>query len=152
MVSNCIPYEGTRNAKGYGVLPTPVYGTRLAHRAALAELLGRPVEGVTRHECDNPPCINPEHLSEGSQAENVNDACERGRMKGGRKDQTHCIHGHELSDENVTTYERASTRSTIQARRCMTCRRENNKKQAQRRKEARHARGLLKQGRPSIGK
>ena len=148
---NCIPHEGATNATGYGILSKKVHGSRLAHRAALAEALGRPVNGVTRHICDNPPCVNPAHLLEGTQADNMNDAFERGRSRGGRWDRTHCVHGHPFIGDNVTTYTRASTRSVFQARRCMTCRVENNKKQAQRRKDARHARGLLKVGRPSSG-
>lgn len=138
----CIEFDGPRNKGGYGVRSLHVSGTRLAHRAALADKLGRQVEGVARHTCDNPPCINPDHLIEGTQADNIDDAVARGRARGGRHDQTHCIHGHELSPENVATYKRPSTRKEITARRCLTCRREANQRQAQRRKEARHARGL----------
>lgn len=137
--SDCVEYTGTRNRDGYGVLPKAVDGSRLAHRAALAEHLGRPVVGIVRHSCDNPPCINPSHLSEGTQADNVADAVSRGRARGGRRDQTHCLHGHALTPDNVATYTRKSTRSTFQARRCLTCRREYNKKQAARRKANRAA-------------
>lgn len=138
----CVEYSGTRNADGYGVLAKPVNRSRLAHRAALAEKLGRPVEGVARHSCDNPPCINPDHLLEGTQADNINDAFERGRMRGGRAGQTHCVHGHEMTPENTLYYAKASTRKIVEARRCMTCRREANNKQAAARKDARHKRGL----------
>lgn len=34
------------------------------------------------HKCHNPPCINPEHLYEGAQAENVRDAWDRGTLTG----------------------------------------------------------------------
>jgi hypothetical protein len=34
---------------------------------------------VVRHTCDNPLCINPEHLISGTQADNVKDMWERGR-------------------------------------------------------------------------
>lgn len=34
---------------------------------------------VIRHTCDNPPCVNPDHLLLGTQAENVRDREERGR-------------------------------------------------------------------------
>lgn len=153
MAGDCIEFEGARNKGGYGVLPREVNGSRLAHRASLAEYLGRPVQGIVRHSCDNPPCINPEHLIEGTQQSNVDDAVERGRVRGGRYAQTHCMHGHELTPDNVQIYERPSRRSVTKCRRCMECRRIANQKQAAKRKAARHARGLLKTGRkPSHGK
>lgn len=144
MVGACVEYQGAKNASGYGVIPKPVNGSRLAHRAALAEALGRPVQGVVRHSCDNPPCINPMHLTEGTQAENVQDAVDRGRVRGGRWNQTHCMHGHELTPENVQTYERLSTHSVVVARRCLKCRRAANKRQSEARKRSRHERGLLR--------
>lgn len=144
MADDCVEYPGAKNAYGYGVLPKPVSGSRLAHRAALAEYLGRPVEGFVLHSCDNPPCINPAHLREGNQAENVLDAVHRGRAKGGRREQTHCVNGHELSPDNVSTYVRKSTHKTFDARRCMECRREANKRQAEKRKLARQERKSLR--------
>lgn len=65
----CVEWGGARNAQGYGVMPKAVHGSRLAHRAALAEKLGRAVQGVSRHTCDNPPCVNPDHLIEGTQSD-----------------------------------------------------------------------------------
>lgn len=34
------------------------------------------------HTCDNPACVNPAHLYNGSAQENANDKIERGRMRG----------------------------------------------------------------------
>lgn len=38
------------------------------------------------HSCDNPPCVNPRHLYEGTNQDNVNDAVSRNRHKTGEKD------------------------------------------------------------------
>ena len=145
----CLLYEGTTNDGGYGVLPKPVHGSRLAHRAALAEKLGRPVEGHALHHCDNPPCIAPRHLYEGSPQNNADDAVARGRARGGRWNQTACSQGHELTGDNVQFATRKGTRPdrpTITVRRCMECRRKHNDEAAARRKAQRHERGLVHTG------
>ena len=141
--TQCVEYTGTRNATGYGVLPRAVNGSRLAHRAALAEKLGRPVVGVTRHTCDNPPCVKPEHLIEGTQADNMADAKSRGRMRGGRYDQSACSKGHALTTENTRLKPNPSCRLGVE-RVCRTCNQQHNKNLAARRKAARHERGLLR--------
>lgn len=52
----------------------------MVHRLAYELWIGPILEGrVVRHKCDNPPCINPDHLLEGLQSDNVNDMIERNR-------------------------------------------------------------------------
>ena len=54
-------------------------GGRLAHRKALMDL-HVPIAGmIVRHLCDNPPCINPDHLAVGTQADNLADMHEKHR-------------------------------------------------------------------------
>ena len=53
------------------------------------------------HSCDNPRCVNPEHLRQGTQADNARDASIRGRTANGNTHLTHCKNGHNLSPENV---------------------------------------------------
>lgn len=69
-----------RNALGYGTITVNKKNT-YAHRYSYlihnnnADISGK----VTRHKCDNPCCVNPEHLIAGTQKENVNDILLRGR-------------------------------------------------------------------------
>jgi transposase-like protein len=56
----------------------------MVHRVALAEKLGRPIRPGMKalHHCDNPPCHEPEHIYEGTSAQNNQDTIERGRWRG----------------------------------------------------------------------
>lgn len=64
----------------YGETKTFPYG----HRTAWALANGRwPVVGeVVMHDCDNPPCVNPEHLTIGTQMQNIADRPRSGRWFG----------------------------------------------------------------------
>ena len=54
---------------------------RRAHRVAWEAHNAEPIpEGmIVRHTCDNPACINPEHLVLGTPKDNTHDMLERGR-------------------------------------------------------------------------
>ena len=51
-----------------------------AHRW-IFELLNGPIQDglVIRHKCDNPKCVNPLHLEQGTLSDNTRDAVKRGR-------------------------------------------------------------------------
>lgn len=77
--TQCIEWTGSFTPNGYGRFT--VRGKELlAHRVSFilykAELDG---EAVLRHSCDNHRCINPNHLTSGTQQENVDDMLEKGR-------------------------------------------------------------------------
>jgi hypothetical protein len=79
MDSPCEEWPGARDKDGYGI--REVNGTTWrAHRYAYTQAFGPiPAGHVVRHRCDNPPCINAEHLELGTQADNLADMDERGR-------------------------------------------------------------------------
>ena len=62
---------------GYGLFKAD--RQRLAHRVAFFYEHGAYPVGVLRHTCDTPACVNPEHLIDGTQAENIADTIARGR-------------------------------------------------------------------------
>lgn len=83
--SGCHLWNGRRNIAGYGVLP-PIaarqLGEELAHRAMLVITCGAiPDDHIGLHDCDNPPCVNPEagHVRIGTRSENTLAIVERGR-------------------------------------------------------------------------
>ena len=69
----------TRDTFGY-INVTVRQRSHKLHRLIYQVIHGaRPRSVVVRHTCDNPPCINPAHLVEGTQAQNLHDMTDRGR-------------------------------------------------------------------------
>ena len=76
---DCILHTGCVANSGYG-LKSLNGKTMSAHRAAYIQSNGAIPEGmVIMHSCDNPLCVNPEHLIAGTQKENRMDCVTKGR-------------------------------------------------------------------------
>jgi hypothetical protein len=82
----CWEWTGGRAGKGYGQFYDDDHKAVGAHRFAWSLSNGRPVPpGVhVMHSCDNPPCVNPAHLSIGTCADNLRDCAAKGRNPGNR--------------------------------------------------------------------
>jgi hypothetical protein len=77
--SGCIVFTGSTNAGGHGQIH---YNGRNRRTHTVSwELSNGPIpDGMqVNHHCDNPPCINPEHLYLGTQSQNMADMNARGR-------------------------------------------------------------------------
>ena len=78
---DCWVWMGARMPRGYGVLNTRG-SANLAHRLAWEIAHGAIPDGLSvLHRCDNPPCVRPEHLFLGTQADNQRDMASKGRQR-----------------------------------------------------------------------
>ena len=69
---------------GYGHIGGEIRRTLMAHRVSWELHYGPPGAFLVCHRCDNPSCVNPEHLFLGTDADNARDRDSKGRL--GRRD------------------------------------------------------------------
>ncbi len=128
--NGCIWFTGQVGSHGYGVVWRPPLKRR-AHRSAYELFIGPIPDGFTvDHECHNRDetcpggpsclhrrCVNPEHLAVKSNG--ANSHASPNTLQSLNAAKTHCIHGHEFTEEN--TYLRRGKRG---CRRCRSDARE----------------------------
>lgn len=111
---------------GYGVIGRGGRGSGNIRAHVLSYELhsGQPIPDgqVVRHTCDNPPCVNPDHLVLGSFSDNMRDAAKRKRIRNQNTDKTHCHKGHSLHDAFVT-YDNHNVLGDGIRRSCRECKR-----------------------------
>jgi hypothetical protein len=79
----CWLWTARHTRKGYGMFKQGSLD-RLAHRVAWEEVNGPIPPGLcVLHKCDNPPCVRPDHLFLGTQADNIADRDAKGRQARG---------------------------------------------------------------------
>jgi len=114
--NGCWIWTGAKNRGGYGTWSQRGF-RGLAHRWSYAASHREVPKGLfVCHHCDNPPCVNPEHLYAGTHRQNMDDAVERGRMANANTYKTHCKNGHELVGDNVLSRRDSSRACRICAR------------------------------------
>ncbi|MBK9216951.1 MAG: hypothetical protein IPM59_15425 [Chloracidobacterium sp.] len=75
---DCWFWTAARDRKGYGVGNWSGRRKRATHISYFIANGRWPK--MCRHTCDNPPCVNPEHLLDGTHLDNVRDMVSRGRQ------------------------------------------------------------------------
>ena len=84
--NGCWEWKGDLHPNGYGYTTNHETGKRShVHRTSYAIFKGEIPKGLyVCHACDNPRCINPEHLWIGTAKENMADAKRKNRLSCGR--------------------------------------------------------------------
>lgn len=117
--TGCWLWTAAADHHGYGRFGVRTKLVRLAHRHAYIVLVDPEIGSLeVCHRCDNPSCVNPEHLFAGSHTDNMRDMSRKGRhrlnnlpLRNALK--THCSRGHPFSPENTSIIGKG--------RRCLTC-------------------------------
>lgn len=123
--SGCWFWDGSLTVEGgygqFGIKRDGKWRTVRAHVYSYEAFVGLKPQGETRivvmHKCDVPSCVNPRHLTVGTDVDNMQDAISKGRMIPGiaNRSLTHCKNGHPFAGTNVV--QRGNRRH------CKTCNR-----------------------------
>lgn len=108
--------DSAHHKYGYDMFEIKLDGkwkSKQAHRIAWLIFRGAIPDGLSvLHTCDNPPCVNPDHLYLGTHQDNMKDRATRKTHPLSKR--THCNQGHSFSGNNLYI--------GLEGRRCRRCR------------------------------
>jgi transcriptional regulator with XRE-family HTH domain len=83
---SCWTWTASLNSNGYGQIMLPSHRPMVASRYIMRSIHGAIPDGMhVLHNCDNPPCVRPDHLRFGTATENMRDISLHQRRRKGMK-------------------------------------------------------------------
>jgi hypothetical protein len=101
-MSGCWLWIGGATSAGYGVIT--IQGEQVyAHRMSAHQYKGFDLNSPLHvlHKCDNPCCVNPNHLFIGTNRDNQQDRQRKGRSRNQNTNTSHCKRGHLYVGDNL---------------------------------------------------
>lgn len=102
--TGCWEWKGRTNKEGYAIVSLRD-ADHLAHRVMWSLFHGVSKGKYVLHKCDNPLCVNPKHLFEGTQTDNMRDMVKKNRhylQVDPSKSQGSRNNSAKLTEENVS--------------------------------------------------
>lgn len=127
-MSGCWLWSGCGLPNGYGLFGR-AKGSRLAHRVAYEALVGKIADGLQiDHLCRVRCCVNPAHMEEVTQRENILRGVSPSRVAARHAAVTHCPRGHAYAPSNTGLERRSNRWGTVWVTRyCRACRNEKRR-------------------------
>jgi hypothetical protein len=126
---DCWFWTGAPTSRKYGSF---VYYTKKpaigAHVASYLLHKGEiPTGMLVCHHCDNPPCVNPEHLFLDTNSGNMKDMFAKNRQPWSSRERTHCRRGHEFCVVGVISRTKSDGKPYRTCRECKKMREKNRR-------------------------